>query len=186
MPLPARRSGYLTTRWDPLAVLDDLHDEMSRLLTNAFPDIGRISVDAWSPPVEVDETEGAYVIEADVPGVRPDDLSIEVQGNEVRIMGRVEEGTLRHPPRRTGQFDYRLTLPGGVDAGGGEADLQHGVVRLRLPKAEAASRHRIPVRGASRAEVGPGEQEEHHEGEPGEQGEHHEGEPGEQEEHHEG
>ena len=161
MALPARRSGYVATRWDPLAALGDLHDEMSRLLTNVFPDVGRISVNEWSPPLEVDETEDAYLIEADVPGVRPEDLSVDVQGNEVRIAGSVEEGTSRRSPRRTGQFDYRVTLPGGANADAAEAELDHGVVKLRLPKAEAAMRHRVPVRSASQGEPSqPGEHRE--------------------------
>ena len=64
MALPARQSRYAPSRWDPFAALEDLHDEMSRLLTNVFPDVGRISVNAWSPPIDVEESDDAYVVEA--------------------------------------------------------------------------------------------------------------------------
>jgi HSP20 family protein len=166
MALPARQSRYTPNRWDPFAALEDLHDEMSRLLTNVFPDVGRISVNAWSPPVDVEEDDDAYVVEADIPGVRADDVSVEVTGNELRITGRIEEGVSRRRTRQIGEFDYRLTLPGGVDAEGAEANLEHGVIKLRLPKTARATRHRIPVVSTTTAEVGPSEPSE-----PGEQGE---------------
>jgi HSP20 family protein len=167
MALPARQSRYAPSRWDPFAALEDLHDEMSRLLTNVFPDVGRISVNAWSPPIDVEESDDAYVVEADIPGVRADDVSVEVTGNELRITGRIEEGASRRRTRQTGEFDYRLTLPGGIDAEGAEANLDHGVIKLRLPKAARATRHRIPIVSTPSAEVGPSEQGE----QPSEQGE---------------
>jgi HSP20 family protein len=170
MALPARESRYAPNRWDPFAALEDLHDEMSRLLTNVFPDVGRISVNAWSPPVDVEEIDDAYVVEADIPGVRADDVSVEVTGNELRITGRIEEGSSQRR-RQTGQFDYRLTLPGGVDAEGTEANLEHGVIKLRLPKTAPAARHRIPIKTAPSAEVGPTEQtDQAQEGEPAQEG----------------
>jgi HSP20 family protein len=159
MALPARQSRYAANRWDPFTAFEDLHDEMSRLLTNVFPDVGRISVNAWSPPVDVEDIDDVYVVEADIPGVRADDVSVEVTGNELRITGRIEEGSSQRRARQTGQFDYRLTLPGGVDAEGAEANLEHGVIKLRLPKSAPAARHRIPIRTTSSAEVGPSAQE---------------------------
>ncbi len=159
MALPVRRAGMSPSRWDPFAALEDLHDEMSRLLTNVFPDVGRISIDAWSPPVDVEETDDAYLIEADMPGVRPEDVNIEVQGNELRITGRIEEEARRRRARRAGQFDYRLSLPSEVNTEGAEADLEHGVIKLRLPKTALATRRRIPIRGAQHAEIGQAAQE---------------------------
>jgi HSP20 family protein len=128
-----------------------LFDQMSRILTNAFPDVARISVNSWSPPVDIQETEDAYLVEADVPGVRPDDVTIDLQGNDLRIggeygmpeQGEGEGGQQRS--RRTGRFDYRLTLPGEVNSESCAADLEHGVLRLRLPKASPSTRQRIPV-----------------------------------------
>jgi HSP20 family protein len=167
MVLPARQTRYAPSRWDPFAALEDLHDEMSRLLTNVFPDVGRISVNDWSPPVDVEETDDAYMIEADMPGVRADDVSVEVMGNELRITGRIEEGSSRRRTRQTGQFDYRLTLPGGVNAEASEANLEHGVIKVRLPKTTPAIRHRVPISSTPTPEVGPSEPEQQ-----GEQGEH--------------
>ncbi|MGB8960946.1 MAG: Hsp20/alpha crystallin family protein, partial [Pseudonocardiaceae bacterium] len=152
MTLPIRRNRYPGRRWDALAGLpgfDDLFDQMSRMLTTAFPDVARISVNSWSPPVDIQETDDEFLVEADLPGVRPDDVTIDLQGKELRIGG--EYGGPEHGEsetqrvRRSGRFDYRLTLPGEVNSESCAADLEHGVLRLRLPKASSGVRQRIPV-----------------------------------------
>lgn len=158
MTLPMRRGRYSSRRWDPFAGLvpfDDLFDQMSRMLTNAFPDVARISVHSWSPPVDIQETEDAYLVEADLPGVRPDDVTIDLQGKDLRIggeYGTTEQGEgEQQQARRTGRFDYRLTLPGEVRSESCAANLENGVLRLRLPKVSTGTRQRIPVQ-AGRAD----------------------------------
>jgi HSP20 family protein len=56
---------------------------------------------------------------------------------------------LRRQSRRSGRFDYRVSLPGEVDSAGCDAELDNGVLRLRLPKTKSSQRMRIPVRGSS-------------------------------------
>lgn len=152
MTLPIRRRRYPARRWDPFAGFpgfEDLHDQMSRMLTSAFPDVARISINSWSPPVDIQETDEEYLVEADMPGVRPDDVTVDLQGKELHIGG--EYGTAEQGEgegqrsRRTGRFDYRLTLPGEVNSESCTADLENGVLRLRLPKASSGIRQRIPV-----------------------------------------
>jgi HSP20 family protein len=152
MSLPARRSRLGARRWDPfsrLAGVDDLFDQMNRMFTSAFPEVPRISVRSWSPPVDVEEAEEEFRVEADVPGVAPEDVTVDLQRNELRISGQYggeqeEEG---QRSRRAAQFDYRVTLPSEVDAEGCTAKLENGVLRLRLPKAAATGRQRIQVQG---------------------------------------
>jgi HSP20 family protein len=152
MTLPMRRRRYPAARWDPFGGLpgfDDLFDQMNRMLTSAFPDVARISVNSWSPPVDIQETDDGFVVEADLPGVRPDDVTIDLEGKELRIggeYGAAEQGegdTQR--VRRSGRFDYRLTLPSEVKSEACTANLEHGVLRLQLPKASTGIRQRIPV-----------------------------------------
>ena len=124
MTLPMRRSHYAPRRWVPFGGFDELFDQMSRVLTSAFRDVPRITVNSWSPPVDIEETDDDYLIEADLPGVRPDDVTIDLQGKELRIFG--EYGTAEQAKgqsegesersRRSGRFDYRLTLPGEVNS----------------------------------------------------------------------
>lgn len=153
MTLPIRRRRYPARRWDhPFAGFpgfDDLYDQMNRMLSSAFPEVARVSVNSWSPPVDIQETDEDYLVEADVPGVRPDDVTVDVQGRELRIGGEYgteEQGEgEQQRSRRTGRFDYRLTLPGEVNSESCTADLEHGVLRLRLPKASSGIRQRVPV-----------------------------------------
>ena len=156
MTLPMRRGRYPTRRWDPLAGLpgfDELFDQMSRMLTSAFPDVARISINSWSPPVDIQETDEDYVVEADLPGVQPDDVTIDLEGKELHIRGQygeADEGAgEQQRVRRSGRFDYRITLPGEVRSESCSANLEHGVLRLRLPKASSGARQRIPVQAGS-------------------------------------
>jgi HSP20 family protein len=163
MTLPIRRRRYSTPRWDPFAGFpgfDDLFDQMSRMLTSAFPDVARISVNSWSPPVDIQETDDDYLVEADLPGVRPDDVTIDLQGKELRIGGEygvADEGAGdQQRTRRSGRFDYRLTLPGEVKSESCAANLEHGVLQLRLPKASSGVRQRIPVQAGPSGQPGSG------------------------------
>jgi HSP20 family protein len=118
------------------------------MLSTAFPDVARISVNSWSPPVDIQETEDEFLVEADLPGVRSDDITIDLQGKELRIgggYGGEQEDADQQRVRRSGRFDYRLTLPGEVNSESCSADLENGVLRLRLPKASSGARQRIPV-----------------------------------------
>jgi HSP20 family protein len=150
MTMSMQRGRQPARRWDPFAGLagfDDLFDRMSRMLTTAFPDVARISISSWAPPVDVQESDDAYVVEADLPGVRPDDVTVDLQGHELHITG--EYGAGEHDGerqgRRSGRFDYRVTLPSEVRNDACSADLDNGVLRLRLPKAASGMRQRIPV-----------------------------------------
>ncbi len=63
MTSPIRRRRYPVRYWDPFAGFpgfDELFDQMSRMLTSAFPDVARISVNSWSPPVDIQETDEDY------------------------------------------------------------------------------------------------------------------------------
>lgn len=66
MTLPIQRRRYPARRWDPFAGLpgfDDMFDQMNRMLTSAFRDVARISVNSWSPPVDIQETDDSFMIE---------------------------------------------------------------------------------------------------------------------------
>ena len=82
------------------------------------------------------------MIEADLPGVRREDMSIELIGNELSISGEIRErerkGIVRRRARHTGRFDYDVTLPSLLEADRIEAKLADGVLTLRVPKAERA------------------------------------------------
>jgi HSP20 family protein len=148
-PLPARRRSNDIQRWDPLRDLVDIRDQMDRLFDET---LGRTFGDqVWSPPVDIEEQEDAWLVEADLPGVKRDDVSVELHDGELAIHGEPKEkertGILRRRTRRTGRFDYRVSLPGDLDPDRVEADLSDGVLHVRLPKPERSKPRRIEVRG---------------------------------------
>jgi HSP20 family protein len=105
----------------------------------------------WAPAIDVEETDDAYMVEMELPGAKSDDLSIDVCGNEVRVYGEIKQrerkGILRRQTRKVGEFDYRFSLPGDVDADEITAELSDGVLTLRAPKLETAKPRRITVSG---------------------------------------
>jgi len=132
--------------WNPFRELDDVHERMSKLLESSVSD-GQVT--SWVPAVDVEETEDVFLVEAELPGVKRDDVTVELQNNELMIHGEVKErertGILRRRTRRTGQFDYRVLLPGEVDADNVEANLQEGVLRVKVRKTEHARPRRIEI-----------------------------------------
>lgn len=147
MTLPARRDiGSML--WNPFRELEELRERMNALWAQGFT--GGME-GAWSPLVDVEETEDAYLVEIDLPGVKKDDISVEIEGGELAVHGELKEkereGVLRSRMRRTGRFDYRTTLPQDVDTDRVHADLSNGVLTLKLPKAEEAKPRRIEISG---------------------------------------
>lgn len=149
MALPTRRDNNELTSWNPFRELDEIQSRMSRLLESTFgtPTSGG----AWTPPVDIEETDDAFVVEAELPDVKREDVDVELNDNELSIHGEIKErertGILRRQTRRTGQFDYRVTLPGQVDPDSTEASLKDGVLRLTVRKSEGQRRRRIEIAG---------------------------------------
>jgi len=151
--LPERRGATTPERWEPFTELEQMTDRMRRMLEQTFGGLGWTSPlerGGWSPLVDLEETDDAYVVEAEVPGVKREDLNIELAGDELSISGEIKEhqrqGTLRRQTRRTGRFDYRVSLPSHVDSEKVDASLADGVLTVRVPKAERAQRRRIEVK----------------------------------------
>lgn len=148
-----RRSTSTPERWEPMQEIEQTANRMQRLLEETFGGgTGPLLMDvmAWSPPVDIEEADDAYIVEAEVPGVKRDDVNIEVVGNELTISGEIKEkervGIIRRRTRRTGRFEYHVTLPVAVDSDKIDAKLDNGVLTVRIPKSERAQRRRIQVK----------------------------------------
>jgi HSP20 family protein len=143
MALPVRRSAAA-----PLAVdqRDPFRDLMEGILSTRLGD-GQIHV----PNFDIEETEDAWIVEADLPGVRRKDMNVEVRDGELVVSGEIKErertGVLRHRTRRTGEFEIRVALPGDVDPQAVEANVDHGVLSVRIPKPERAKPRQVEVSG---------------------------------------
>jgi len=151
--LPERRSSAAGERYEPLSDLELATQRMRRMLDQTFGGLAFPSLlteaGGWTPLVDIEEQDDAYAIEAEVPGVKREDVNIEVVGNELEITGEIKEkerkGALRRRTRRVGRFEYRVRLPDQVDAAKIEASLDEGVLTVRVPKAERAKRQKVNV-----------------------------------------
>jgi HSP20 family protein len=150
--IPARRSGQAA---EPAREFEQVADRLRRMLDQTFG-LGSPALlaetAAWTPLVDIEEQENAYVLEADLPGVRREDVDIEVVGNELTISGEIKEperqGVIRRRMRAVGRFEYRVRLPEQVNSDQIEATLSDGVLRVRVPKSEQAQRRRVEVKAS--------------------------------------
>jgi len=157
MTLPVRRrESSQPTRavqpYEPFRELQDLQEHLNELLRSAMPGVPVDEVvRPWVPPVDIEETEDEWILEAELPGVDKKDINVEVRDSEVVISGDIKErerkGILRRRTRKTGEFEFRVTLPGPTDADAITADVKDGVLAVRIPKPEEARPRRIEVHG---------------------------------------
>lgn len=148
--LQERRTRDTSERAQPLSDVERLRKMLDQTFGSfGLPALATESV-GWAPPVDIEEQDDAYVIEAELPGVAKDDVNIELISNELMITGelkeREREGILRKRTRRIGRFEYRVRLPEQVDPDNVEAKLTNGVLSVRVPKREQAERRRIQVK----------------------------------------
>ena len=125
---------------------------MGRLMEGPWRGAGLGDGDIWVPLVDIEETDDAWVVEAELPGVKRNDVNVEARDSEVVISGEIKErerkGIIRRRTRRTGQFEFRVTLPGQADAENIDASLDDGVLALRIPKPEQARPRRVDVKSS--------------------------------------
>ncbi|HEY3006650.1 MAG TPA: Hsp20/alpha crystallin family protein [Micromonosporaceae bacterium] len=149
---PRRVANGPTRRGDPVAEFEQLQDQMGQIINSFFRDplMGVAGRTMWVPAADLEETDDAYVLELDVPGVKKEDVNIELRDNEVRVTGEIKEkersGVLRRQTRRVGQFEYVVSLPGDIDPDKVEASLHDGVLMVRLGKAAASQPRQIEVK----------------------------------------
>ena len=145
----------LTIRND-LIPFTGLRTEMDRLFNRFFETSGLPLTAARTtfPALNMWETDDALFIEAETPGVALDDLEITVTGQDLTIKGKPslkvpEEAAFHRRERGTGEFHRVVRLPFLVDADAIEANLQHGVLTLKLPKPAEVRPRRITVKQIS-------------------------------------
>lgn len=149
---------YLTTRSVPgngVGEFATLGHRINRMLNDALSGTDWLYRDAataaWVPPVDVLEEADAIRIMAELPGVRPEDVKISVEGNVLTVHGIkqqvAEERTERvHRYERTyGAFERTFTLPATVDSEHIKAGYENGVLAITLPKIEKAKPRQIAV-----------------------------------------
>nr|WP_245790458.1 Hsp20/alpha crystallin family protein [Streptomyces monashensis] len=133
-------------RCEPIAAdFDELFQRMNQLLGGAAAP----GEPAWSPAADMRETDDACVLEADLPGIKRDDIGIEMSERKLRLTGeykeREREGVLRRSTRRTGRFEYQALLPADVRSEEVSATLHDGVLTVTVPKTQATRPRHIQI-----------------------------------------
>jgi len=156
MATPVRRSENVLSqpmqRWEPARELEQLQNQMERWMESVWSPIAAGNGGTWLPVADIEETDDAWIIEAELPGADRKDVTVELRDSELLISGEIKQkerkGVLRRRTRRTGEFEYRVTLPGQTDAESIDASLHDGVLTVRVPKANQAKPRRIEVKAA--------------------------------------
>ena len=137
-------------RFDPYRELTTLRDEMGRLFSRTFGE----GAAAWTPALDVIDSKEAILLKLDLPGMRPEDVDIEVHEGVLTVKGerrfeeKVEEGQYHRLERSYGHFQRSLTLPKAVKADDITAAFENGVLEVRVPKADEVKPRRITVGAA--------------------------------------
>jgi HSP20 family protein len=140
----------------PVTPFLGLDRDFGRILDRFFvapPRVRSTAAEGWPVRIDVSETEDAFVVNAELPGVDPAKLELSVQGDVLILSGEKlseetkQEGHATYTERAYGAFRREIPLSSEVDADQAEAEHEHGVVTIRLPKAASVLPRRIEVKG---------------------------------------
>lgn len=140
-------------RWEPAREMISLRDAMERLFDDAFMRPANLSANAWSvPAVDMYQTDNEVVVKAALPGVKADEVQINVTGEILTLRGEVKreeevkEKTYHVREQRWGAFERSLVLPIDVVADKAKAEFENGVLTITLPKAEEVKPKTISIK----------------------------------------
>jgi HSP20 family protein len=143
-------------RWDPFREAISLSDAMNTLFRESFIRPSSVAGQPSSSvtlPLDVSENENEFVVKASLPGIKPEDVQITVHGDTLTIQGeskfeeekKGEKWHLRE--RRNGTFLRSISLPTAVNSDKAQAQFEHGMLSLTLPKSDGAKPRQIKIGG---------------------------------------
>ena len=146
-------------RWDPFKEMDELQSRFAKLFGLTPARIGNggeelMTISEWAPSVDIIEDEKEYLVKADLPEVKKDDVKVTVENGVLTITGerkmeKEEKDKKYHRVERSyGNFLRSFTLPDGADGTKVNAEFKDGVLKVHLPKSEKAKPKAIEVKVA--------------------------------------
>lgn len=145
-------------RWDPFRELDELSERMSHMFRRSplaragTRGEGMMTMPDWAPAVDIVETPQEFLIKAELPDVKRDDIKVSVHNGQLRIEGerkqeKEEKDKKFHRVERFyGSFMRTFVLPENVDEAKLTADFKDGVLNVHLPKTEKPSPKAVDVK----------------------------------------
>jgi len=141
-------------RYEPWSMLNQMRQEIDRLFESGQNSEGSdIATSDWRPAVDIKETENAFEIHADIPGVDPKDIDVHMEKGMLTIKGERESETkeeregYKRIERSRGSFYRRFSLPDTADANKISASSKNGVLQITIPKKEQEQPRKISVEG---------------------------------------
>ncbi len=144
------------TKWDPFRELQDMSQRLNQVFARPpgglVPGREWMSVADWSPAVDVSESDGEYVIKAELPEVKKEDVKVTLEDGSVTLQGerkqeKEEKGKRYHRIERSyGSFMRSFELPENVDSGKAKAEFKDGMLTLSLPKTEKAKSKSLEIK----------------------------------------
>ena len=139
-------------RWEPFAGFGDVRSVFNDLFDENFGrSSAQPSMSKWYPAVDVLESKESYLIRAELPGMKREDINVEVKDGTLLLSGerkseKPAEGVeYRHVERSTAKFWRSFSLPETVKQEGIEATYKDGILEIRVPKAEEAKPRQIEI-----------------------------------------
>jgi HSP20 family protein len=150
-------------RWEPFREFTTLQNEMNRLFNTVFdapaPGNGGNTLRRWMPAMDLVETDDHFVLRADLPGMKEEDVKIEFEDGTLTVSGdrkaeheSKNEGYYR-VERAFGSFSRSLTLPQGINPEAVTASFNNGVLEVRIPKPEERKPRRIEIGAAGQKTI---------------------------------
>ena len=136
------------TRWDPFAELGELRTRFDRMFDEWLDGRER----AWTPAIDVVREDGHLVVRADLPGIKPEEVKIEVEDDILTVSGEHEERKEEKDKhyvrreRRYGSFRRSMALPTGVEAKQIKAETHNGVVEVTIPLPQEAKKETVTIK----------------------------------------
>ncbi len=137
-------------RWDPFRDLFRIERSINHFWRN--PGANGEGRNRWAVPLNVVDRDDDFIVEATLPGVKPDDINVTIDDGLLTVEGETHseleenEGGYLLKERRTGKFSRRLRIPDTVDADKAETAYVDGVLTITLPKAEAKKPKRLAIK----------------------------------------
>lgn len=140
-------------RWDPFADMAQLREQVNRLFEQSLTRSGHepVSAQTWAPAVDICETEGAFVLRVELPGIKPEDVDIQITADTLTIRGerrfeKEEKGKQYvRVERAYGAFQRSFTLGLPIDQTNVRASYRDGVLEITLPKREEVKPQQVKV-----------------------------------------
>jgi HSP20 family protein len=135
------------TRWEPFAELGELRSQLDRM----FGDLSNGGGRSWAPAVDVVREKDHLLIRADVPGIKPEEVKIEVEDDILTVSGSHEETkeekdkSFLRRERRYGSFSRSMALPAGVDPKKIKATTRDGVVEVTVPLPKQPEKKKVEI-----------------------------------------